>query len=240
MNNLYKILHINESKLFRKSRNINNIETSRIGGISQLILYTDKFHSYFHFEQSFAYLFCAYIYHKMGKKEKVQKYLEKSLFQDHTNPIALNFENPTIIDIFKYDRHFRYEDDFLDFAIGGHLLDEFAEYIDVGTYLLLESFEDGGGAFFRAPKESLIEYDPKCTHRLAILHALNEIKQDNLASALTYALEAARNLEDAHKDYHKFASELYKKRARAFDKSGQQELSKNDYIKAEDLYPSLT
>lgn len=238
---LYKILHINERCIKLPSDKINLIRGTDIASLSKLIDYANKFHSYFHFEQSFAYLLCAFLYKQMGKSEKVEEFLEKSLFQDHTNPIALEFDNPTILDILSYDRHFMSEDDFLDFALGDHLIDDLAEYIDMEIYNLERHFKgEEGDSTYKLSKEPLREYDPESTHRMAILHSLYEIKRDNIASALTYALEAARNLEDSHQAYHKYASELYKDRARVFEEMGQKSLSKNDLVKANDLFPALS
>lgn len=238
---LYKILHINERSMKLPSESINLIKDRDIGSLSKIIEYTNKFHSYFHFEQSFAYLLCAFLYKQMGKEEMMETYLEKSLFQDHTNPIALEFDDPAILDILSYDRYFMSEDDFLDFALGDHLIDDLAEYIDLETYRLVQYFKgEEEDSFYKVTKAPLQEYNPDGTHRLAILHGLYEFKRNNIASALTYALESVRNLEDSHKAYHMYASELYKERARVFEKVGEKALSKNDLVKANDLYPAFS
>lgn len=239
--NLYKILHINEARILSYYQNINNIADYDLKTLNDLIQYVNRFHSYFHFEQSFAYSLCAFIYHRMNKPILVDEFISKALFQDHTNPIALNFKNPTIEHILSYDRHIMYEDDFLDFALGDHVLDELAEYLDYEILKLVKYFkEKPKKPLYKIKKKPLPGMDEKWTHRLGILHSLNQIKEDNIANAIDYALMAARNLEDSHEAYHKYASDLYKRRAEAFKKICQWELAENDLLKSEDLFPSFS
>ncbi|MBN9543501.1 MAG: hypothetical protein J0G32_06915 [Alphaproteobacteria bacterium] len=86
-----------------------------VDNIMKSILIINKFHSYFHFEQTALYLFKALI-----NKEKSAYYIEKSLFQDHQNKAAIDAKNGKelgIEDILGYPHNIRTDDDFLKFAL---------------------------------------------------------------------------------------------------------------------------
>ena len=68
----------------------------------------EKFHSYFHFEQSYFHTNLAQYY--VGEKKKEQ--LEAALFQDHLNKQAQN-----LLDSTKYQRPFKNFDEYISFAI---------------------------------------------------------------------------------------------------------------------------
>lgn len=93
--------------------NINTLEAA-----NKAISLVSKFHSYFHFEQSAAYLFKAYALFLMQNDYK--PCLEKAIFQDHLNKVAIEFlEKP--IDygaILSYDSYIKSDADFFTFAIG--------------------------------------------------------------------------------------------------------------------------
>lgn len=228
--NLYKILHIREDILLLPSTNIHNNLKDDIASISKIIDYAGKFHSYFHFEQSFAYLLTAFLYKELGEVDKESFYLEKCLFQDHTNQVALDFEQASIQDILSYDRNIKYEDDFLDFALGDHILDESAEKLDLAMSNILQYLKSSTGEY-KANRTDILSD----SHRFLILLSLESYGRHEIRQSLDYAIKASTNLEESHKNYHEFASSLYEKRAQIFDGQNQPDLAKNDRIKAKDL-----
>jgi hypothetical protein len=116
--NLYNILNIPEHIILEN--NIHTIlQNETLENLNQAVSIVNKFHSYFHFEQSFAYLLAAYIAHLKKDEHSRKDYLTKAIFQDHINEQALNFhDNASLSYIFSYNKNIRYEKDFLQFSIG--------------------------------------------------------------------------------------------------------------------------
>jgi hypothetical protein len=73
------------------------------------------------------------------------------------------------------------------------------------------------------------------SHRLSLLKAIIFAWQKGHKAALEYVLQVTKMLEQTHKDYHQYASSIYKMRAKTFEGLGKPELAKNDIIKAQDL-----
>jgi hypothetical protein len=244
--NLYDILNISESIILDQTNNAHHWlslfdQTSdtahALSYINNTVALINKFHSYFHFEQSFAYNICAYIYHAIGEKELKAKYLDKAIFQDHINDHAIRFDelitDITSVDdhislLMSYDKNYRYEQDFLRFAIGNGHSD--AQQIDEGLKALFEKDMVGS-------KKMLPDIDYK-SHRLYLAKVILGILEGQYNDSLDLILITLNEMEAAHQRYHKFASDIYLKRAKIFASIGEAALAKNDRIKADDLFPS--
>ncbi|MGV2432554.1 MAG UNVERIFIED_CONTAM: hypothetical protein LVQ98_04255 [Rickettsiaceae bacterium] len=200
--NLYEILNIPENIIIEEGNNINYfLESPSLDNINHAITIVNKFHSYFHFEQSFAYLLCAYIY-KLHKLDSLKaSYIEKAIFQDHTNSQALAFDDLSLQEILRYDRCIKYEKNFLDFAIGDHIILPEIELLDKALALAFRGeYKDA----------SAIGIDYK-SHRSKILEALIYIGAEDIDNALSNILDCINSIEFSHKQYHQYASQIYKK-----------------------------
>lgn len=230
--NLYNdILNIPESMIQDNDNNINKVLSSDnstdIVKLNRAIEIVNQFHSYFHFEQSYVYIICAYIFRELNDTNNASAYIDKAIFQDHTNEIALSFQKSKLEDILSYEKAIKFEDVFLDFAIGKHASNKSIQNLDSSMILAL------GGDYERAMNLSYnLNYK---SHRLEILKSLIFVWQKEFSEALRNILAAAKMLENNHKDYHKYASNIYKMRAEIFQKLGKPELAHNDIIKSQDL-----
>ncbi|MCF8462953.1 MAG: hypothetical protein K9G11_03500 [Rickettsiaceae bacterium] len=232
---LYIILNIDQNIILTKQNNVNyylaNSEVG-IGEITQAIGYIEKFHSYFHFEQSFCYLLLAYIYHHQSDANTRDEYLEKSIFQDHYNIQALDFRNgfeSNIDEILLYDKHHRYEADFLNFAVGPHDTPKEVELLDDIITKLYE--------LKTQEAKKLLEKLNYNSHRVQVAKGLLKLYSQQEADAVNFFQQACKNLESKHRQYHQYAASIYKKRAQLFFKSQLIELGKNDLVKAKNLFP---
>lgn len=230
--NLYSdILNIPEEIIRDNDNNINHILSStnstELMKLNKAVEIVNKFHSYFHFEQSYAYLIVAYLYGTLSDNDNINLYLDKAIFQDHTNSIALDFTGKEFQDVLDYDKAIKFEDVFLDFAVGLHDENREVQKLDSGMILALN------GDFEEASNHSYnISYN---SHRLLLLKSIIFGWQKEYNAALEYALKAAKMLEKSHKDYHQYASNIYRMRAAIFEELGKPDLAKNDIIKAQDL-----
>jgi hypothetical protein len=77
------------------------------------------------------------------------------------------------------------------------------------------------------------------SHRTKIAKTISALLRNNLNEATKQIQETIKMLEDAHQQYHQFASSKYLKRAKIFSLLGEVELSKNDIRKANDLVGSV-
>jgi hypothetical protein len=221
--NLYNILNIPEHIIIEN--NIHDIlQTETLENLNQAVSILNKFHSYFHFEQSFAYLLAAYIVHLKEDAHSTQEYLTKAIFQDHLNEQALNFyNNASLAYIFFYNKNIRYEKDFLTFAIGKFVLPKEVELLDNAIELSISS----------KIVDTEINYK---SHRLDCMKTIIAIYNKELDLANIYVQNAINSIENSHKNYHQFASMVYLKRAEIFELEGQIDLAKNDRLKAKDLF----
>ena len=238
---LYQILNIDQSLILSENNNANYYlsysdmakdDSIAVTNISKAIEIIEKFHSYFHFEQSFCYLLLAYAYYCKKDSSESAAYLEKSIFQDHYNIQALDFKNnnhSTLENILLYDKHHKSETDFLNFAIGSH--NSFAAIIDMDKAISsLYAYKA------QEARKLLLNlfYD---SHRFYIAQALLSLFYKEREDALIFLQKSANILEIKHQQYHQYASFIYKKRASIFVKLGLTELSANDLIKAKNLFP---
>ncbi len=152
----------------------------------------EKFHSFFHFEQSFFHLQLA-LYYLNKDEEKAKQQLELAIFQDHNNQQAiailggLKSNSP-------YQRIYINFNDYLKFAT-----EETAEYSGNQGY-----WNDWENSQDKETIENIIE---KIRHH--------------------------------HLNYHQESAKLYLNRAIIFHALKQDELSKNDLIKANNLDSKL-
>lgn len=244
--NLYTILNIPEHIILEN--NIHKIlEIETLGNLNQAVSIVNKFHCYFHFEQSFAYLLCAYIAYLKDDEHSTKEYLTKAIFQDHINEKALAFnkmipfvqialeENVIIGNIIadlryllSYDKHIKYEKDFLKFAIG--------EFTTIKEIELLDSTLEYVFTFEMNEASKILENLEYKSHRLFFAQTLIAIYNENLDTADIFIQNAIDSIEASHKNYHQFASSVYLKRAEIFECNGQLDLAKNDRVKSRDLF----
>jgi hypothetical protein len=245
--NLYDILGIPEDIILDKSHNINHwlylvdqssCDEEELKSMNRVVALINKFHSYFHFEQSFAYTICAYIYHLKSEVALRLEYLEKAIFQDHINRHAIDFKN-LINDEHSIDSHMQlllsygknhpYEKEFLRFAIG-----EFAATAEVE--LMDEAIGHALSGKISEAKSIMNGLDYR-SHRLGVCSSIVAIFERDLDSGLEVILKTLKAMENAHQNYHKLASLIYLKRSDIFGKLDQMDLAKNDRVKANDLFP---
>jgi hypothetical protein len=104
MRYLYKLLNIPNEVIINYNLDLDDGDLNHLNNSVAII---NKFHSYFHFEQSFLYLIAAYINYLMSNKQEQEYFLEKAIFQDHLNIQALNFNtyHDDINKLFSYDKN---------------------------------------------------------------------------------------------------------------------------------------
>ncbi len=235
--NLYNILNIPEKIILEPKNSLNHwlllarASEENLQHINEAIKIINKFHSYFHFEQSLLYVISTYIHHVIGDKNSVSIYLEKAIFQDHLNQQALNFLDimafrdvkSDVAKLLHYGKNRQYESEFLSFAIGDFKKLESIEALDIAIKSVYEA---------SAP----IELDYK-SHRLLLANSMISLFLGDLDKSQESILAAIEMTEKAHKNYHQLASTIYKERAESFKLAGHIELSKNDMVKAYDLFP---
>ncbi len=239
---LYEILNIPENIILDQNNDI-NYWLARINDdnkenliyANKAIYIVNKFHSYFHFEQSFAYALGAYVYSMLNEPHFQQECLTKALFQDPQNQQAIDFDkvinHGALINdlefLLSYDKNLRYEYDFLQFAIGNFKPLKEIEILDQEIKQIL-SLEN-----------TIVISSNYHSHRTKIAKTISALLRNNLNEATKQIQEAIKMLEDAHPQYHQFASSTYLKRAKIFSLLGEVELSKNDIRKANDLVGSV-
>ena len=205
---LYQILNIDKSLILSKHNNANYylsnsdlIQDASVAllQISKAIEIIEKFHSYFHFEQSFCYLLLAYAYYCKKDSPAFDLYLEKSIFQDHCNIQALEFKNnnhSTLENILGYDKQHKFETDFLNFAIGLH--NSSAAIIDMDQAI--------ANLYAYRTKEAQklllnLFYD---SHRFYIAQGLLSLFLKKTEEALIFLQKSAKILEIKHQQYHQY------------------------------------
>ncbi len=237
INNLYAILNIPESIILDKNLSLhyhlslvdfNNDAAIKIQSMNTVINILNKFHSYFHFEQSFAYIVCAYVHSLMLDTSSQERFLAKAIFQDPNNAIALDFEEAQDVNtLLNYDKHYIYEKTFLHFAIGGfHHLPVLSALDDAIEKVW----------FFGQTDDIFQEYNYE-SHRVYVTRAIAALFLKQYDLALSNIEKAIAMLETSHLNYHRFAASMYLKRAAVFEKFGEYALAKNDRVKAKDLFP---
>lgn len=198
---------------------------------TDLLNEVERFHCYFHFEQSFLYSLSAYALRALGDESGALVYLEKSLFQDRLNDGAKQLlssingkETFSLREILEYSKNYKYERDFLKFALGVFnyteeikILDEFSEKLfsgrEAGDYLMLKK----------------LSYP---SHRKLIAQGFFFLRAESYEKASEFFLKGEKLLESAHRKYHSYASSLYASRSRIFGILGEKDLSKNDKKKS--------
>ena len=203
--------------------------------LCQAIVSLDKFHSYFHFEQSFVCSLLAYMCSLKQDKAEVADFAAKALFQDPLNHVAKDFQAGKSVSwsgLISYDKNYRYEQGFLKFVGGAYkphpeiiTLDQALEHL----------FDQPKSKKLPAKYKKSLRCMKHLSHRLHIARALDE----DGADALKHAKAALSCLESSHKAYHQYAASLYRSRADLFKKLGQIDLSKNDIIRANNLFPNV-
>ena len=238
---LYDILNIPKEIILEQNNDINywlfgtsenKFYQEKLPKINHAIAIINRFHSYFHFEQSFAYLLCAYGYFLKNEASFQVEYLTKAIFQDHINQQAIDFSELINGDLrndlrllFSYEKNLKLETEFLHFAIGRFKLLPDIEILDSEIREILT---------LNYPRAVSSNY---YSHRVLIIKYVEALFNEKLEGAIVNILKAVKMLETSHQQYHQLASNIYLKRAEIFTKLGEMELSKNDAIKASDLFP---
>jgi hypothetical protein len=217
MDCLYKILNIPDDVINVCALDLHDGD---LDSLNNSILIINKFHSYFHFEQSFLYLIAAYINYLIGYEDAKKLYLEKAIFQDHNNIQALEFEmlKDDLDQLLVYNKHYKYERDFLSFALG--------DFNKTKDLILLDEFISSG------EKNSECNYQ---SHRLYFAKSMKYLLSNKLDNALLEIYKSVKMLENSHQSYHKLASDIYAKRSDMFKSMGQVELAGNDMVKSRDF-----
>jgi hypothetical protein len=217
MDSLYKILNIDHDVIIDRKLDLYD---KNLYYLNDSVLIINKFHGYFHFEQSFLYLICAYINWLMSNDKEKTLYLEKAIFQDHNNQQALDFDNVNkdVKKIFSYNKNYKYERDFLSFALG--------EFKYIPQLILLDNFLSSG------------DEDGDCnyqSHRLYFAKSMKYLFKKELDSSLAEIDKAIKMVENSHQSYHFLASDIYAKRSNIFKLMGRLELADNDLVKSHDF-----
>lgn len=178
----------------------NNIDFLVTEAIRELSLYkqlellslaakkSEKFHSFFHFEQSYFHTQLALLLKSQGQEIEAQKEFEKALFQDHLNIQAKEF-------LSLGNSQVTY----------GRLFNRFIDYVKFATEEEFDAEKSFG--YWRFDHDSLEEI-------------ISDIKSRHLL-------------------YHQEAAKIYYNRSLVFKALGEEVLSKNDIVKAENLDPSI-
>lgn len=181
----------------------------------------EKFHSFFHFEQSFFHLQLAIKYLELGKEEEADIQLEAAIFQDHVNGQAISLkqtqslrhveQSETSKGCFR-DPSLTLEDDDLPLVdshqVYKRVYNSFAQYLK-----------------FASGEDFTEEYDEE---------SYWAFKQD------LYGIEnIIEEIKKLHLAYHQESAKLYLNRAIIFKKIGNNELAKNDLTKAHNLDSAL-
>jgi len=234
---LYEILHIskevilddtnNVDFIFRQYRAATNVE-DKLVYMNAVIEIAGKFHSYLHFEHSIGYLLLAYAYYLERDRENAMNYKEKALFQDPFNNGAINFlstDSANRMDgldgILLYDKNYRFELDFLRFAIGRFRVSSKIEELD---RVIRDALSDDPNirdhCFFHE------------SHRLPMAYGIAALRSGLIGQALVQFRKSCEILESSHKSYHRYAADIYELRAGLFEALGMEDLMKADLIKS--------
>jgi hypothetical protein len=169
----------------------------------------------------------------------MREYLTKAIFQDHINYQALEFENMITGNITRdleyllsYDKCFKYEKEFLSFAIG--------KFATIKEIALLDAAIDFVLYFEMKEAKKIIDDLDYKSHRIYLAKTLIAIYREEIDTGNIFIKNAIDSIETSHKNYHKFASSIYLKRAAIFEILDQIDLAKNDRVKANDLFPKST
>lgn len=149
---------------------------------------SEKFHSFFHFEQSYFHTQLAMSLKSKGQEIEAQTEFEKALFQDHLNIQAKEFLSLGNSQV-KYRR----------------LFNNFIDYVIFATEEGFDAPDSFG--YWRFNNNSFEEI-------------ISDIKS-------------------RHSLYHQEAAKIYYNRSIVFKSLGEEELSKNDIVKAENLDPKI-
>jgi len=206
--------------------------------LHQAVALVNRFHSYFHFEQSNLCLLAAKIAALLKNDQMELAYLEKAVFQDHLNYEALvrlakfsEIELPIHAKSGSYNSHIKYEADFLKFSIGDFLDCHKIKKLDQAILL----YEKGG---ISEALELADDIDQEL-HRLILLKASINMHHKCFELALSQIDYALQLVESSHQAYHQTAAKVYQVRAQEYENKGFIELAKNDLIKASDLDPTI-
>jgi len=206
--------------------------------LNKAIAIINKFHSYFHFEQSNIYLNAAKIYKFIGNQELELEFLEKAIFQDHINYEAIaeiakfdRYLDQAHGENIKYNSFIKFERDFIDFSI------EHSNFCDKIASLdrALKYFDQDK---YKVAEELIVELEFK-THRYYLLKTGLLAAKNQISEAITFLNQAIEIIERAHLQYHLVAASTYKARGLRFLSLGDDQLAQNDFIKAKGLNPKI-
>lgn len=205
-----------------------------LDSISQACKLVDRFHSYFHFEQSYVYTQIAEIFFIYLQFDKSVEYLDKAIFQDHLNFQAINRMINSCYKLGKTD-NYKY---WLERAEKLCITDvsclykpeyqQFIEYVIFATgdktldnnHMLVSSYEVN-------------------THYHTNRIASEYFSNTDYKIALEYYNKSAEILEKSHASYHQNSAKIYLNRSFIYKTINQIELAKNDFNKASDLDPNF-
>ncbi len=234
---IYEILNIAPDIISNDSNNVNYwlalIATSNnyhhnLTYINQIIAIIEKFHSYFHFEQSFAYTISAYTKRAAGNFGDAKHYLAKAQFQDPINKLAQNLPDQ-LSAVLAYDKNYQYEQEFLRFVAKEFKTTQQLKSLDRAIrYVYLGKIRDA---------QILLQDFSYDSHRFWLIKAISHLYDHDLLNALKCIEQVGKMLEISHQNYHQYAAGIYQLRAKTFSALGHDQVAKNDLIKARNLCP---
>lgn len=245
--NINQALSLEEVHFKNNSHNIDSICRMRGSNQEQLKYLMiaaelcEKFHSYFHFEQSFLNLQLAEKLEQNGELVEAASYYDQAIFQDHLNKRAhlkllncykLLDEPDKIIELQNYQRRFNIEleDDHhykRPFAT-------FAEYIKFATNTTF-SFE----TMTETEWACILPYD-YYQHKKILPNKVDNFWLSFLCYNITDEIKSLKRsidlIKNAHDQYHQNSAKIYYNRSLIYTNLSMPELAKNDIIKANNLY----
>ncbi len=181
----------------------------------------EKFHSYFHFEQSYFHLLLAKLYLERDEKDDAIKQLEKSLFQDHLNHEALDL-------LIKYYNETQDNDELEKYK------NHASSYmVKIGrTEVYSRNFSDFEGFLKFALSDPVFNEPESQSYWVMYEKYLKSPSVDHLIKTIDI-------ISKNHALYHNNAARIYYNRHLIFQELGDIGLAKNDMIKSKNLDPEL-
>lgn len=240
MSDLHSFYHIQLNPILLLSDNYFDNESNNIDSLCaqacstydlshQLDLYgraawlCEKFHSYFHFEQSFFCLKLADIYYQNGDINAAIKYYRDSIFQDHLNKKA----HLGVISCYQ--------------LIGDEEKSQLSQ--DYCRRLNLDITDKPYLPVYKRPYEGFSEYVQFATlSKERMLYRPCGEGNDHYwlhngegcdVSELTSIIMLVKS---AHENYHLTSSKIYRNRSNVYLAIGKHELANNDLVKAANLH----
>ena len=185
---------------------LNNDLNQKLKLLSDAILQLEKFHSFFHFEQSYYHLLLAIEYIKNNNFTQASEQIKASLFQDPRNLNSKILQNTLNNNEKITNKNFEvtYNRPFQDFI----------------SYL---SFATNNTNLKDSKSYNIIE------------NKLCWWCKEEILDQAEYLENVVNNIRYSHLNYHSESAKIYVNRSIIFDLLGDKSLSNNDLIKAKNL-----